>query len=177
MPPEDGERTEPHADAIGQHAGRIGNGLDLFIDLIDGINVRIAPVTPAAHGGDAGLDGRQHFVFVREHGGIHEHAGLGLLQENRVGVAGRVAFGIVNGDFERLRFAVVCRIRRIELHPLGGTANGAGGLKHLVHVFVVELFEVPDGGRHNDTGREELGQGASAVLHQTLREIREDRIG
>jgi hypothetical protein len=123
-------------------------------------------------GGERGERG-EDLRLVGGDGGRDERLGLGLLQAERVALAGLVAFVVVDGDFQRLRQAVVSGIAGGELQSLGGTADGARGIDDLEGVLVVETLILAGGGGDDDLGREEIGERGRDVLGEAARVVRE----
>lgn len=154
-------------EAVGQAAGVGGEGLDLLVDLRDGI---------VAREGDVGRGGErceccEDLGLVGGDGGRDEGLGLGLLQAEWIILAGLVALVVVAGDFEGLRETVVGGIAGGELKALGRAANGAGGVDDLERVLVVEALVLAGGGGNEDLRRKEGGERSGDVLGETARVV------
>ena len=114
-------------EAVGHTAGVGGEGLDLLVDLRDGVVAREGDVGRGGERGERGED----LGLVGGDGGGDEGLGLGLLQAEWIVLASLVALVVVDGDFEGLRETVVSRIAGGELKALGGAADSAGGVDDL----------------------------------------------
>ena len=147
----------------------------LLVDLVNRVNVRVAPCANTGLRRGAGNYGVGDVNNVREHDLVDERADFALVQQVLLNVSARIASRLVlllvYPDFERLRLAIVIVIRRAECNHNRIATQSAGGFFRHERILVVEFLELAvcagdrRGGGQTFSELDHVGK----VVEQTLR--------